>query len=148
MADQQNYSNHTRWFPLFHFVVMPLLLLNFLSHLVRLFMAAPESGRKRLAFWVLLSLVLILMALASRLMALKVQDRVIRLEERLRYHRLLGSDLAAKAENLAIGQIIALRFASDAELSGLVERTLNGEFAKPKDIKLAIKDWRGDYLRA
>ena len=147
MADQQNYKNHTRWFPLFHFVVMPLLLLNFLSHLVRLFMAAPESGRKRLAFWVLLSLVLILMALASRLMALKVQDRVIRLEERLRYHRLLGSDLAAKAENLAIGQIIALRFASDAELSGLVERTLNGEFAKPKDIKLAIKDWRGDYLR-
>ena len=64
MADQQNYKNHTRWFPLFHFVLMPLLALNFLSHLVRLFMAAPESGRKTLAFWVLLSLVLILMALA------------------------------------------------------------------------------------
>ena len=148
MADQQTYANHTRWYPLFHFVVMPLLLLNFLSHIVRLFLAAPESGRKILAFWVLLSFTLILFALATRLTAMKVQDRVIRLEERLRYHRLLGSDLAARAENLPIGQIIALRFASDAELGGLVERALNVEFAKTKDIKLAIKDWRGDYLRA
>lgn len=148
MADQQNYSNHTRWYPLFHFVVMPLLLLNFLSHLVRLFMAAPESGRKTLAFWVLMSLVLILMALASRLMALKVQDRVIRLEERLRYRELLSPELAAKAGDLPVDKIIALRFASDTELGGLVERTLNGEFAKPKEIKLAIKDWRGDHLRA
>lgn len=147
MPDQQNYSNHTRWFPLFHFVVMPLLLLNFLSHLVRLFLAPPESGRKILAFWVLLSITLILLALAARLMALKAQDRVIRLEERLRYHRILGSDLAAKAEELPVEQIIALRFASDGELASMVERTLAGEFAKTKDIKLAIKDWRGDYLR-
>ena len=148
MDNSQNYSNHTRWFPLFHFVVMPLLLLNLLSHIVRLFLAAPESGRKILAFWVLLSLVLILLALASRRMALTVQDRVIRLEERLRYREVLSADLAARAADLPIGQIIALRFASDGELGGLVERTLNGEFAKPKDIKLAIKDWRGDYLRA
>ena len=148
MDNSQNYSNHTRWFPLFHFVVMPLLLLNLLSHIVRLFLAAPESGRKILAFWALLSFTLILFALATRLTAMKVQDRVIRLEERLRYHRLLGSELAARAENLPVGQIIALRFASDGELGGLVERTLNGEFAKPKEIKLAIKDWRGDYLRA
>ena len=148
MADQQNYSNHTRWFPLFHFVLMPLLLLNFLSHLVRLFMAAPETGRKTLAFWVLLSLVLILMPFAARLQILAVQNRVIRLEERLRYRELLSPELAVKASNLPVDQIIALRFASDAELSGLVERTLNGEFAKTKDIKLAIKDWRGDHLRA
>lgn len=144
---EQNYSNHTRWYPLFHFVVMPLLLLNFLSHLVRLFMAAPESGRKRLAFWVVLSLVFILMALASRLMALKAQDRVIRLEERLRYREVLSPELAKRAEQLSIGQIVALRFASDGELAGLIERTLNGEFAKTKDIKIAIKNWRGDYLR-
>lgn len=147
MAAQQNYSNHVRWFPLFHFVVMPLLLLNFLSHIVRLFMAEPESGRKTLAFWTLLSFVFILMGLAARLQSLKAQDRVIRLEERLRYREILSADLAAKAANLPVDQIIALRFASDGELSGLVERTLNGEFAKPKDIKLAIKDWRGDYLR-
>ena len=147
MAAQQNYSNHVRWFPLFHFVVMPLLLLNFLSHIVRLFMAEPESGRKTLAFWTLLSFVFILMGLAARLQSLKAQDRVIRLEEGLRYREILSADLAAKAANLPVDQIIALRFASDGELSGLVERTLNGEFAKPKDIKLAIKDWRGDYLR-
>ena len=144
---EQNYSNHTRWYPLFHFVVVPLLILNFLSHLVRLFMAAPDSGRKTLAFWTLLSLALILLGLAARLMALKAQDRVIRLEERLRYKELLTPELAAKAFNLRVGQIIALRFASDAELAGLVERTLNGEFARAKEIKLAINDWRGDYLR-
>jgi hypothetical protein len=144
---EQNYSNHTRWYPLFHFVVMPLLVLNFLSHLVRLFMAAPDSGRKTLAFWTLLSLALILLGLASRLQALKAQDRTIRLEERLRYKELLSPELAAKASDLRVGQIIALRFASDAELAGLVERTLNGEFASTKEIKQAIKDWRGDYLR-
>lgn len=144
---EQNYSNHTRWYPLFHFVVMPLLVLNLLSHLVRLFLAAPESGRKALAFWTVLSLALILLALASRLQALKAQDRVIRLEERLRYREVLSPELAKRAEGLRTGQIIALRFAPDEELTGLVERTLNGEFAKTKDIKLAIKNWRGDYLR-
>ncbi|MBK8303403.1 MAG: hypothetical protein IPK98_08420 [Chloracidobacterium sp.] len=144
---EQNYSNHTRWYPLFHFVVVPLLVLNFLSHLVRLFMAAPDSGRKTLAFWVLLSIALILLVLAARLMALRAQDRVIRLEERLRYKELLSPELAAKASNLRVGQIIALRFASDAEFAGLVERTLNGEFASTKEIKQAIKDWRADYLR-
>ena len=148
MANQQTYANHTRWYPLFHFVLVPLLLLNFLSHLVRLFMAEPFSGRKTLAFWVLLSLVLILLAFAARQMSLKVQDRVIRLEERLRYKELLSPELAAKASDLRVSQIIALRFASDAELPGLVEKTLNGEFAKPKEIKLAIKDWRPDHLRA
>lgn len=144
---EQTYSNHTRWYPLFHFVVMPLLVLNFLSHLVRLYLAEPDSGRKTLAFWTLLSFTLILLALASRLQALKAQDRVIRLEERLRFREVLSPELAKRADALRTGQIIALRFAPDEELAGLVERTLNGEFAKTKDIKLAIKNWRGDYLR-
>lgn len=144
---EQTYSNHTRWYPLFHFVVMPLLVLNLLSHIVRLYLAPPESGRKTLAFWVLLSFTLILLALASRVQALKAQDRVIRLEERLRYREVLSPELAKRADALRTGQIIALRFAPDDELAGLVERTLNGEFAKTKDIKLAIKNWRGDYLR-
>ena len=144
---EQTYSNHTRWYPLFHFVVMPLLVLNLLSHIVRLYLAPPESGCKTLAFWVLLSFTLILLALASRVQALKAQDRVIRLEERLRYREVLSPELAKRADALRTGQIIALRFAPDDELAGLVERTLNGEFAKTKDIKLAIKNWRGDYLR-
>ena len=148
MPEQQNYSNHTRWFPLFHFVVMPLLLLNFLSHLVRLLLAEPNSGRKTLAFWVLLSVVLILMALASRLMALTVQNRVIRLEERLRYAKVLSPEQNEQAKALSLGQIIALRFASDEELPGLVERTLKGEFTKPDDIKKAVNNWQADWLRA
>ncbi|MEO6656017.1 MAG: DUF6526 family protein [Pyrinomonadaceae bacterium] len=147
MAEQQTFATHVRWYPLFHFVIVPLLFLNFLSHLVRLFLAAPESGRKTLAFWTLLSFVFILMATAARLQALKVQDRVIRLEERMRYKEILSPELGAKAANLPVGQIVALRFASDGELAGLVERTLNGEFAKTKDIKLAIKNWRGGYHR-
>lgn len=140
---EQNYSNHRRWYPLFHFVVMPLLALNFLSHLVRLFMTPTWA----LAFWTLLGATLILLAFASRLQALKAQDRVIRLEERWRYKEILSPELALKAEQLSIGQIVALRFASDEELPSLIERTLDGEFAKPKEIKLAIKNWRGDYLR-
>lgn len=148
MPNQQTYSNHVRWFPLFHFVVIPLLLLNLLSHIVRLYLAEPQSGRKTLAFWTLLSFTFILMALAARLQALTVQNRVIRLEEKLRYKTVLPAELAAKAESLSLGQIIALRFASDAELPSLVERTLSGEFATTKDIKKAVKDWRADHLRA
>ena len=143
MAATQNYSNHTRWYPLFHFVVVPLLALNFLSHLVRLFMAPSWT----MGFWTLLSVTLILLALASRQMALKAQDRVIRLEEKLRYREVLSAELSGRFDELHIGQVIALRFAPDGELGGLVERTLNGEFAKTGDIKKAIKDWRGDYLR-
>jgi len=143
MPAEQNYSNHTRWYPLFHFVLVPLLVLNLLSHVVRFFMAPSWN----LFFWVLLSITLILLALAARLMALKAQDRVIRLEERLRHQELLTDELLAKSAALTPGQIIALRFASDAELPGLVERTLNGEFAKNKEIKNAVKNWRADYHR-
>ncbi len=148
MADNQNYSNHTRWYPLFHFVIVPLLLLNLIEHIVRIFTAPNADARLEQIFWSIFSFTLILLALAARLMALKVQDRVIRLEERLRYRDLLSAELAAKAAELPVRQIIALRFASDAEIGGLVERVLSGELSSQKEIKLAIKQWRGDYLRA
>ena len=143
MPAEQNYSNHRRWYPLFHFVVQPLLVLNFLSHLVRFIMTPSWE----LAFWTLLSITLVLLAFASRLMALKAQDRVIRLEERLRYKDILSPEVVERANALSVGQMIALRFASDGELSGLIERTLNGEFAKNRDIKKAITNWRADHLR-
>ena len=143
MPKIQTYANHLRWYPLFHFVLVPLLIINLLSHLVRFFMAPSWA----LFFWVLLSIVLILMALTSRLMALKAQDRLIRLEERLRYREMLSPDLAKRADELTLGQVIALRFASDDELPDLVERTLGGEFARGKEIKLAVRNWRGDYVR-
>jgi hypothetical protein len=65
----------------------------------------------------------------------------------LRHKNLLSTELAEKAKDLRAGQLVALRFASDEELPNLVERTLNGEFKTGKEIKLAIKNWRGDYLR-
>lgn len=139
----QNYANHTRWYPLMHFVVMPIFILNFFFQAFRFY---QEPGVDR-GVWVVVCLGFILLALAARLQALTAQDRGIRLEEKLRYREVLSPELAKRAEDLRTGQIIALRFASDAELAGLVERTLNGEFAKTKEIKQAIKDWRGDYLR-
>ena len=146
MPEEQSYSNHTRWYPLFHFVVVPLLALNFLDHLVRIF---TNSGPERVdqIFWTIMSLTLILLALAARLMALKAQDRVIRLEERLRCAQLLSPETALKANALSPSQLISLRFASDEEYGSLVERTLNGEFASGKEIKQAIKTWRPDLHR-
>lgn len=143
MAEQQNYQNHTRWFPLFHFVITPLLLFNLIWHCVRLYQE-PNWDRAEM---ILLAITLILIALASRVQSIRPQDRVIRLEENLRYHKVLSPELAEKALALKTGQMAALRFASDEELPELIERTLNGEFQTNKEIKLAIKNWRGDFLR-
>jgi hypothetical protein len=96
---------------------------------------------------ILMAVAFIILSLTARLQALKAQDRVIRLEESLRYQRLLPSDLFEKSSNLKTGQMVALRFASDEELPDLLNRTLKGEFKDTKEIKLAVKNWRGDYLR-
>ncbi len=143
MADTQNYSNHVRWYPLFHFVTIPLLILNFLYQAVRLYQE-PSWDR---GVWVVLGIVFILMALTGRLQALKAQDRLIRLEERLRYKEVLAPDLVQRAANLPTEKIIALRFASDQELPDLVTQVLEGKLTTSKEIKTAIKNWRGDYLR-
>ena len=143
MTETQNYQNHVRWYPLVHFVLTPILLFNLVWQCVRLYQE-PNWDR---AEFVLLAVGLILLSLAARLQALAAQDRLIRLEERLRYREILQGDLAVKAANLKPGQMIALRFASDSELSELVEKTLNGELKSAKEIKLAIKNWRGDFLR-
>ncbi len=144
MNETQNFQNHARYFPLFHFVIFPLLALNLIGQGVMLYLR-PSWHQ---AGFVALSVVFILMILAARLQSLKVQDRVIRLEERIRYGQLLPAELLQKTGSLTIGQIIALRFASDEELPDLVNRTLAGEFASPKDIKMAITNWRADHLRA
>ena len=143
MSEQQTFQNHPRFHPLFHFVGFPILAISLIYFIVRVF---QDFSWDRLMF-VFLILGIVATFFLSRVNALKVQDRVIRLEERLRYKELLPNDLAEKASNFKTSQMIALRFASDKELLDLVERTLNGEFATTKDIKLAIKNWRGDYLR-
>lgn len=144
MNETQNFHNHARYFPLFHFVIFPALALNLIWQGVMLYLH-PSWNQ---AVFIVLSVVFILMILAARLQSLRVQDRVIRLEERIRYSDLLPAELVKSAGSLSIWQIIALRFASDEELPDLVRRTLDGEFATAKDIKTAIKNWRADFLRA
>jgi hypothetical protein len=143
MSDTQNYQNHARNFPLVHFVLFPLFFLNLIWQAVRLYQE-PSLDR---VWFVLVSIGFILLTLAARVQALKAQDRVVRLEERLRYREILPKELAEKAMDLRPGQIIALRFASDEELPELVQKALNGEFKNGREIKLAVKNWRGDYLR-
>lgn len=143
MAETQTYQNHTRWYPFVHFVIVPLLAFNLIWQIVRL-IQEPSWDRGEN---VLMGAVFIMIMVAARLQSMRVQDRLIRLEEQLRYHKLLSPELAVKACGLPTGKIIALRFASDDELAGLIERTLAGEFANNKEIKMVVKNWRGDYLR-
>jgi hypothetical protein len=143
MTETQNYRNHVRYYPLVHYFLTPILLFNFIWQAVRLYQE-PNWDRAEM---LLLAVGLIALSLAARLQALKAQDRVIRLEESLRYQRLLPGDLAARVADLPFGNIAALRFASDEELPELARRAVNNEFQNSKEIKLAIKNWRGDYFR-
>ena len=88
------------------------------------------------------------LATAARLMALTVQDRVIRLEMRLRLSQSLAPELQSRIGDLTPAQLIGLRFASDSELPQLVQRVLDGSLKTSKEIKQAVKNWQGDYLRA
>ncbi len=143
MKETQNFQNHVRWYPLVHFVITPLLFINLIWQIVRLSLERSWDRAENL----LVAIALMLISVAARLQALAAQNRVIRLEEYLRYKEILPADLAVQAQNLKTSQIIALRFASDEELPELVRRTLKGEFKDSKAIKLAVKNWRGDYLR-
>ncbi len=143
MTEQQNYKNHVRWHAPQHFVLTPILLINFIYAIVRL-VQDPNIDR---AEFLLLSIGLLILGVLARTNALRVQDRLIRLEEKLRYEKILPGDLLPQTDKLSRSQTNALRFASDAELPALVQQTLNGEFQKAGDIKRAVTDWRGDYLR-
>lgn len=103
----------------------------------------------RWAWWnAIFAFVLFVGFFAARVMALTVQDRVIRLEMRLRLRELLPAARHGDIAKLTRGQLVALRFASDAELPALMDRCLAGEFAKGDDIKRAVKEWQADWLRA
>ncbi len=144
MAEEtQNLANHTRWHPPFHFVLFPILLVHFLYSIYRLYQTPDFAHAEAL----LLSFGLLLMMLLTRVNPLKTQDRLIRLEEQLRYQRVLPADLAARAAQIPERFIVALRFAADGELAGLVQQVLDRKFEKPAEVKQAIKSWRGDYFR-
>jgi hypothetical protein len=143
-AKTQTYANHARYLPLFHFVASPITGLYFVHSLVY----ALQHPHAAHFFEAVYAFAIFAGVLASRIMALTVQNRVIRLEMRLRLKEILPPALAARIPELRVRQLVALRFASDTEMPALVQRTLNGEFAKPKDIKAAVTDWQPDYLRA
>ncbi len=145
MADsQQNYRNHSRIVPIYHFGVFLPLLANFVWTAFRL--TGGVTGDALMA-WVV-SVALILAAFSLRAQILTVQDRVIRLEMRLRLAGLLAEELAARAAGLSVKHLVALRFASDSELPGLVHDVLEGRLQDQKSIKQAVKEWQGDFLRA
>lgn len=145
MAAEQNFANHTKLFPTFHFFVVPMMLVN----VVRSFLAWRHSEYSIDGFLgLLVALALLLGFLTARMMALKVQDRVIRLEERLRMEKVLPADLLARIPEFTTSQLVALRFASSSELPELARKVLDEKIKERKAIKQLIKVWRPDYLRA
>ena len=138
----QHLANHTRLDPPFHFFVLPVLAITWI---VSVFFAVRHPSF--LHIWIVVfNTALIVAVTRSRQYALKVQDRVIRLEERLRLAALLPDSLRPQIAKLTERQLIALRFASDEEVPALVERTLSANLAGA-DIKKSIKNWRPDYWR-
>jgi hypothetical protein len=139
----QTYANHTRWSPVYHFFVSPVVGLYALYML----WTAIRSPSWATGADALVALAIYAGLVMARVFALTVQNRLIRLEERLRLERLLPADQLAASGRLTTRQLIALRFASDGELPGLVQRVVAGELTEPKAIKQAVREWRGDYLR-
>lgn len=142
---EQSFSNHGRFFPPFHFFVVPVMVMNFFW----------SSYRWKVSGWSLNGLESVLLAaalaigfLSARRMALSVQDRVIRLEERQRCERLLPADLKPRIGEFTVSQLVALRFASDAELPALARKVLDEKISERKPIKQLVKNWRADHLRA
>ena len=143
-SSKQSYANHRRFMPLYHYFAIPLLALN-------IFVAAYIFYKARTwqAGWnVVVALAIAAGLAALRLSALTVQNRVIRLEMMLRLRNVLPPELFSRASELRLGQLVGLRFASDAELPALVQRCLDGELKGSGQIKREVRDWQPDTLRA
>jgi len=143
MPQGQSYANHRKYVPLYHFVLAPLLLLN-LGYAI--WCVVKDFGFDRIVY-LTTAFALILMYLFARIFATRAQDRVIRLEERLRFARILPDALKPRIEEFTSSQMVGLRFASDAEAPDLARRVLDENIRNPEAIKKLIKDWRGDYDR-
>jgi hypothetical protein len=138
----QSYASHAKIDPPFHFFVLPVLLINIFVVGYLLFRHPGVGGA-----WVLLvSVALLVLAGRLRSWATHLQDRVIRVEERIRLAAILPEPLRARIAELSDSQIVGLRFASDAELPALFQRAVDEKLSR-SDIKKAIADWRPDYAR-
>jgi hypothetical protein len=142
---QQNLANHARYVPAYHIFVFGVFLLNFGWSIYRW----KQAGYSLDGFVSLLvAAALIVLFFCARIFALTVQDRVIRLEERLRYERLLPADLKPRIGEFTVNQLVSLRFASDDELPGLARKVLDEKLNERKAIKQLINNWKPDHLRA
>ena len=142
MAEPQNLKNHARIVPGFHILTGVMLVVNLFGAVHVMLHNPSATGFHALV----LALSLAFVAFYARAFAVGVQDRVIRLEMRLRVKELVPP-LASRFDELAIGQVVALRFAGDDELGPLMQQVLDGKLAKPADIKAAVKHWKADRVR-
>jgi hypothetical protein len=145
MPAPQSYKNHTRWDPPVHFFVLPMLLLNFIFSIYSTIHHWPYDPRLHI-WWIVMSVVFFMMAGTARGAALRAQNRIIRLEERLRLARILPAADHDRIGELTTKQLIALRFASDEELTALTHKTL-AQNLDQKAIKQNIVNWRADNDR-
>jgi hypothetical protein len=139
----QNFKNHTRFVPAFHFVAAPIFVLNIIWSIVRVI--------RNFSFGTIVSLLvaiaLFLLAWYARIFAMTVQDRVIRLETRLRMQQVLPADLRPRILDFTLDQLVSLRFASDTELPALARKVLDEKLMERQKIKMLIQDWQPDVLR-
>ena len=142
---EQSFQSHAKWMPPFHFFVLPVLLINLGFSIFWCVKAwFTVSGVLSVVFAAAL---FVGMAMA-RAMVMRVQDRVIRIEERIRFERLLPADMHARIGEFTMDQLVALRFASNAELPELARKVLEEKVKDRKAIKQMIKTWRPDFARA
>jgi hypothetical protein len=142
---EQSFESHAKWVPPFHFFVLPVLLINFgfsIYWCVKTWFTVDGVRSALVAAALFVGMVMV------RVMAMKVQDRLIRLEERLRFERVLPADLHPRIGEFTIEQMVALRFASNAELPALARKVLEEKLNDRKAIKRIIKTWRPDFARA
>lgn len=140
----QSYASHRRWVPLYHFVAAALLFVS----LVHAVWSAIGSFSLQSVMYLVLVLAVVIVYFYSRTFALAVQDRLIRLEERLRFERVLPDTLRPRIHEFTTPQLVALRFASDAELPALAQRVLDENVQDREEIKRQISQWRADHQRA
>lgn len=145
MPAPQSFKNHTRWDPVFHFFIAPILLLNIIA--TGFWYHNHRADHVHSGMWlILISVVLFLLALKARTYALKVQDRAIRIEERMRLASMVSPSELIEIESLTMRQYVALRFASNAELPDLARRAVREKLSE-KQIKESIVSWRPDNDR-
>jgi len=140
----QNYENHTKFVPVFHIGVLGIFVANIVQSGIRLYHGFNAEN----VIGLLVALALLVGILYARMFALTVQDRVIRLEMRLRMERVLPEELRGRIGEFSVGQLVSLRFAGDAELPELARKVLEGKIEDRKTIKQMVTDWQADWLRA